>query len=95
MKSVHSCREETLLTKLSVPLLVPDAFSRTQTVVDIRFAISCDFMRFHAIACDRMRSNEIAVEFNPPGERDNTRSHAIPCDLMRSHEIANLKSTTV
>ena len=28
------------------------------------------------------------VEFNPPGERDNTRSHAIPCDLMRSHEIA-------
>ena len=85
MKSVHSCREETLLSKLSVPLLVPDAFSRTQTVVDIRFAISCDLMR----------SNEIAVEFNPPRERDNTRSHAIACDRMRSHEIANLMSTTV
>ena len=40
--------------KLSVPLLVPDAFSRTRTVVDIRFAIACDCMRSHAIPCDRI-----------------------------------------
>jgi len=59
-------------------------------------AISCDRMRSL-----RHRSQKIdfdqklvpawkwkQVEFNPPGERDNTRSHAIPCEPIRSHEIA-------
>ncbi len=52
MKSVHSCREETLWQTFCPTF--PDAFSRTQTVVDIRFAISCDCMQLHAIACDLM-----------------------------------------
>ncbi len=50
------------LGKLSVPLLVPDVLSRTRTVVDIRFAISCDCMQSHAIACDLMRSHAIACD---------------------------------
>ena len=86
------------LGKLSVPLLVPDAFSRTQTVVDIRFAISCDRMRSHAIACDRMRFHAIAwdrmgshaIAYYPFLREDwiRQRSHSIAWDRMRSHEIA-------
>ena len=54
------------LGKLSVPLLVPDAFSRTWTVVKERFisrslAIACDCLRSLAIACDSMRLHEIAL----------------------------------
>ena len=70
MKSVHSCLET--LGKLSVPLLVPGAFSRTQTVVDIRFffEIACDHMRLYVIACDLMRSHGFAW--------DRMRSRIIP-----------------
>ena len=52
------------LGRLSVPLLVPDAFSRTQTVADIRFAISCDRMRSHAIACNRMKSQTLCRQLS-------------------------------
>ncbi len=48
--------------KLSVPLLVPDAFSRTRTVVDIRFEISCNCMRSHAISCNLMWSHAITCD---------------------------------
>ena len=53
---------------LSVPLLVPDAFSRIRTVVDIRFAISCDCMR----------SNEI-YEFNPGPDPGPKRQRTTLC----------------
>jgi len=49
------------LGKFSVPLLVPNAFSRTWTVVKERFFfdIACDRLQSHA--WDRMRSHEIAL----------------------------------
>ena len=75
------------LGRLSVPLLVPDAFSRTQTVVDIRFffEIACDRMRSHEIACDRMRSHAISC--------DRMRSHGIACDRVLSLSPGGLNST--
>ncbi len=59
MKSVNSCREETLWQTFC-PTSCSRCISRTWTVVNIRFAISCDCMRSHAISCDPMRSHAIA-----------------------------------
>ena len=70
------------LGRLSVPLLVPGAFSRTRTVVDIRFAISCNRMRSHEIAWDRMRSRIIPFSGRIEFDSDLIRSHEIACDRM-------------
>ncbi len=70
-KSVHSCRRYTS-GKLSVPLLVPDVFSRNRTVV---YAIACDRMRSHAIACDRMQSHAMV-----PAGGESERKVSLRCN---------------
>ena len=61
MKSVHSCREETLWQTF-FPTSCSRCIFKNSDSFDIGFAISCDCMRSHAIACDRMRSHAIACD---------------------------------
>jgi len=72
MKSVHSCREETLWQTFCPTSRSRCIFKNSDSC---RHMV-CDFMRLHAIACDRMRSHGIAS--------DRKRSHAIASDCMRS-----------
>ncbi len=72
--------------KLSVPLLIPGVFSRTQTVED-RKVFFRDRMTLHAIACDRsniacnrMQSLRHCMRLHVI----SATLHAIACDL-RSH----------
>ena len=53
MKSVHSCREETLWQTFCPT-------SRSRRIFKNSESCQHKFLRFHAIACDRMQSHEIA-----------------------------------
>jgi len=57
MKSVHSCREETLWQTFCPTSCSRCIFKHSDSC---RHKV-CNFMRLHAIACDCMRSNEIAA----------------------------------
>ena len=57
MKSVHSCREETLWQTFCPTSRSRCIFKNSDSC---RHKV-CDFMRSHAITCDSMRSNEIAA----------------------------------
>ena len=69
MKSVHSCREETLWQTFCPTSRSRCIFKNSDSC---RHKV-CDFMRLNAIACDRMRSHAISS--------DRMRSHADRCDI--------------
>ena len=81
--------------KLSVPLLVPDAFSRTRTVVKERFffKIACDCLQSHAIAwqsgVESRTTRRIEFDLLPLSPPTNASSRPSCClPLYRQTSIA-------